>query len=91
MKPKYEPKTVAQTLGYLIEECGEVLAATGKTIRWGVDSANPDIRLDHRESNRDWILRELKDLEGAVMRAREALDVPMPDLLTRIGREECPS
>lgn len=33
MKPEYEPKTVGQALGYLIEECGEAIAAAGKSIR----------------------------------------------------------
>ena len=34
MKPEYEPKDTLQKLGYLIEECGEVLAAAGKSVRW---------------------------------------------------------
>ena len=32
MNPRYEPKTLKQKLGYLVEEAGEVLAAAGK--RW---------------------------------------------------------
>ena len=36
MKPGYEPETFKEKLGYLIEECGEVLAAAGKTIRCGL-------------------------------------------------------
>jgi NTP pyrophosphatase (non-canonical NTP hydrolase) len=71
MKPQYEPKTTAQALGYLVEECGEVLAAVGKTQRWGLESTNPDLPIEEdRETNRDWILRELKDLSGAIDRAR---------------------
>lgn len=73
MKPQYEPKTVEQALGYLVEECGEVLAAVGKTQRWGLESTNPEIPIEKQETNRDWILRELCDLELAIERARKFL------------------
>lgn len=36
MKEIYKPETVEQKLGYLVEECGEVLSAIGKSIRWGI-------------------------------------------------------
>ena len=42
MKPQYRPITLGQKLGYLVEECGEVLAAVGKTQRWGLESFNPE-------------------------------------------------
>jgi hypothetical protein len=108
VKPEYEPQTTEQALGYLVEECGEVLAAVGKTQRWGLDSRDPDdpgncrtcerfasehgrcqegcddrcsarcgcachtcdAYIDPRETNREWILRELTDLEGAIERVR---------------------
>jgi NTP pyrophosphatase (non-canonical NTP hydrolase) len=73
VKPEYEPHTVAAKLGYLVEECGEVLAAVGKTQRWGLESYNPELPVERRETNRDWILRELNDLEGAIARVRGAL------------------
>lgn len=73
MKPQYEPKTLEQKLGYLVEECGEVMAAVGKTMRWGLESVNLDLPEDEQETNRDWIVRELRDLEGAINRARAAL------------------
>jgi NTP pyrophosphatase (non-canonical NTP hydrolase) len=66
MKDKYYPETLEQKLGYLVEECGEVLAAVGKAQRWGLDSYNPELAIDERETNREWILRELKDLELAI-------------------------
>ena len=75
MKPEYEPTTVAETLGYLVEECGEVLAAVGKTQRWGLDSVNPELPPAEQETNRDWILRELRDLAGAIHRVRRILGV----------------
>jgi len=76
---KYMPKTVETTLGYLVEECGEVLAAVGKTQRWGLDSSNPELRarpgdFDVKpEKNREWILRELLDLENAIKLTRLAI------------------
>jgi NTP pyrophosphatase (non-canonical NTP hydrolase) len=73
MKPQYEPKTPAQKLGYLVEECGEVLAAAGKTLRWGPDSANPEVPPSQQETNREWLLRELADLNGAIRRVEALL------------------
>ena len=58
MKPQYEPKTNLQRLGYVVEECGEVLQAIGKTIRWGLESVNPELPPEQQESNAAWILRE---------------------------------
>lgn len=73
MKPQYEPKTTEQALGYLVEECGEVLAAVGKTQRWGLTSTNIELPIEEQETNRDWILRELRDLELAIERVRKFL------------------
>jgi len=58
-------------LGHLVEECGEVLAAAGKTLRWGPDSYNPELPKDQREKNIDWLRRELADLESVINRAKE--------------------
>lgn len=74
MKAAYRPQTTQQRLGYLVEECGEVLAATGKTLRWGLESFNPELSKRKRETNRKWILRELKDLDRAIQLVREALE-----------------
>ena len=73
MKPRYRPKTTEQKLGYLVEECGEVMAAVGKTIRWGLESYNPELKPADRETNREWILRELHDLERAVDMVKQEL------------------
>ena len=72
MKPQYEPLTTEDKLGYLVEECGEVLAAVGKTLRWGLESVNPEIP-QPRETNREWILREIRDLKGAIRRVEKEL------------------
>lgn len=66
MKDCYKPKTQKQKLGYLVEEMGEVQAAVGKTIRWGLDSYNPELPTELQETNRQWILRELVDLKRAI-------------------------
>jgi NTP pyrophosphatase (non-canonical NTP hydrolase) len=66
MKPEYMPKNPQQRLGYLIEEAGEVLAAAGKTLRWGYESSNPELMPEERETNRAWLKRELKDLKRAI-------------------------
>ena len=71
--PAYEPKTLAGKLGYLVEECAEVLAAVGKTQRWGLESFNPEVPPEKRETNREWILREMLDLERAIGMVRAAL------------------
>ena len=70
---KYYPKNILQKLAYLVEECGEVQTAVGKTLRWGLNSYNPDLPEKERETNREWVLRELKDLEQAIKIAKEGL------------------
>ena len=74
MNKLYEPVTFQQKLGYLVEECGETMAAVGKTMRWGLDSFNPELPADQRESNRDWIKRELKDLRRSIRFVEQSLD-----------------
>ena len=76
MKPEYAPKTTAAKLGWLVEEMGEAQAAIGKTLRHGLGSFNPEPGSD-RELNGDWILRELRDVEHAIVLAREAICVEM--------------
>lgn len=73
MKTEYYPKTIEQKLGKLVEECGEVLAAIGKTQRWGLESVNPEPGAS-TETNREWILRELIDLLEAVHIVQAALN-----------------
>jgi len=78
MKYKYDPVTVGQKLGYLVEECGEVLAAVGRTQHWGLERGGESQDLkDTRETNRKWLLRELDCLEHACTLLRKALDEPM--------------
>ena len=74
MKPEYEPRTTMAALGYLVEECGEVPAAAEKTIRWGLNSTNPELPPEQQEINEAWLRREMKDLTGAIRRMRKFLD-----------------
>lgn len=73
IKPEYEPKTLDQKLGYLVEEAGEVQAAVGKAIRWGLESSSPELPPEEQVTNRDWILAELVDLERAIGYVRAEL------------------
>lgn len=60
-------------LSHLIEEAGEVLAAAGKTQRWGRDSTNPTLVKGDKnfgETNEEWLMREIGDLELAIIRLR---------------------
>ena len=52
----------------MIEECGEVLAAAGKTQRWGPFSSNPLLPKEQQETNIVWLVRELGDLKNAIAR-----------------------
>jgi hypothetical protein len=64
---KYEPGNEWEALGYFIEEAGECLAAAGKTLRWGFESFNPEPGAS-RETNREWLAREVADLKEAIKR-----------------------
>lgn len=61
-------------LAHVIEECGEVLAAAGKTQRWGRDSVNLEIPPSEQEKNIDWLKRKLFDLKGAIVRLELAIN-----------------
>lgn len=77
--PRYEPADEKQRLGYLIEECGEVLAAAGKSLRWGYESSNPELLPEDRETNRAWLRRELGNLKAAIERIEPDLTPSQKD------------
>jgi hypothetical protein len=66
--PAYVNKGSA--LGKFIEECGEALAAAGKTVRFGWNSYNPEGASS--EVNEDWLRREVADLEEAIVRLKKS-------------------
>lgn len=87
MKPgdHYYPASLDQKLGYLAEEAGEVLAALGKSQRWGLDSYNPELPEEKRETNAAWLMRELQDLKQSIWFVEQALTSDStPGLLTPV-------
>ena len=64
-------KDKGNSLGYFIEECAEALVAAGKTVRYGWDSYNP-LRGASRETNEEWLKREIIDLEHAIERLKKS-------------------
>lgn len=73
MNPKYLRPGAEFAIAHLVEECGEVLAAAGKSQRWGLNSVNPEVPIGRQETNRAWLLRELDDLEVAIHRVRQEI------------------
>ena len=71
---KYIRHDFDSCLGHLIEECGETLAAAGKTVRFGWSCVNPELPADEQESNIVWLKREMDDLQGAMDRMRVCID-----------------
>lgn len=61
-------------MAHAAEEAGEMLAALGKTMRWGRDSVNPELPADQQETNEAWLRREIADLRGALDRLEGALN-----------------
>ncbi len=73
MKDEYTPWGEEQTIAYLVEELGEAIAAAGKLLRWGEHSTNPELKPGdetYGETNGEWLLRELVDVEEAIKRTR---------------------
>lgn len=66
MNPEYMPADPAGRLFWLLEELGELVAALGKTGRFGPDSYNPELPPNQRERNCDWVLREMEDVRAAM-------------------------
>lgn len=78
MKKEYMPLDHNSRLFYLIEELGELQSALGKAGRWGMESSNPELPPEERETNAEWIKREIADV-------RAALDLCEPDIDAHIG------
>jgi hypothetical protein len=67
------PMTLPRKLAHLAEEAGEVIAAVGKTLRFGLESENPELPDKVREKNRVWLKREIQDLKKAIAKVEELL------------------
>lgn len=74
MKPEYLRPGFDFALAHAVEEAGEFIAAAGKTQRWGRMSVNPELPPEQQETNRDWLLREITDLRGALDRLEAAIN-----------------
>jgi hypothetical protein len=72
--PRFLQRGFDKQLAHLVEECGEVLAAAGKTQRWGRDSVNPLIPTIAQETNEAWLRRELADLRQSIDRLEATMD-----------------
>jgi hypothetical protein len=70
---KYLQDGFDKKLAHVIEECGEFLAAAGKTQRWGPFSVNPELPREMQEFNVDWLWREMMDLSETMGRLIESI------------------
>ena len=71
---KYIRHDFKRSLAHLVEECGETLAAAGKTLRWGPRSFNPELMPADRETNIAWLEREMNDLREAMDRLQKCIN-----------------
>lgn len=76
--PRFLQNGPDKRLAHLIEECGEVLAAAGKTQRWGWKSVNPLLPPEEQEENVTWLRREMCDLREAMDRLEDVLNMTFP-------------
>lgn len=77
--PRYMRPGLNFAVGKAVEEMGELQAALGKTLRWGWLSYNPELPEAARESNKEWVKRELKDVRCAL----DNLEKEMAETLTQ--------
>lgn len=63
---KYMRPGLPFAIGKAVEELGELQAALGKTLRWGWQSSNPELPPNARETNIDWVRREIADVRHAL-------------------------
>lgn len=79
--PKYLRGGFDFQLAHVVEECGEVLAAAGKTQRWGRASIDPTLLSDDPlfgETNEAWLIREMRDLFDAMARLANTMGHATP-------------
>ncbi len=72
--PRYMRPGVAFAVGKAVEELGELQAALGKTLRWGWLNSNPEPNVTYRETNLEWVRREIADVRGALDNLEKTLD-----------------
>lgn len=72
--PRFLQDGFDKQLAHAIEECGEFLAAAGKTQRWGPWSVNPLLPACNQETNLVWLKREMDDVIQALLRLSLTID-----------------
>lgn len=65
----YLPKTPERKIVHLMEECGEVIQACAKVLRFGPDEAHPVTGRTGAETLRS----EIRDLRAAIRKVEELL------------------
>lgn len=75
--PKYVRHNLPFALAHAIEEAGELLAAMGKTLRWGWQSVNPELPHSEQETNAAWVRREIKDVREALDNLEREMETPL--------------
>lgn len=73
MDQKYLQEGFELTLAHALEECGEFIAAAGKTQRWGPWSSNPELPAEAQEMNILWLEREMNDVLETMTRFKHEL------------------
>lgn len=72
--PKYMRPGLDFARGKAIEELGELQAALGKSLRWGWESANPELPPGQRVTNIAWVRDEMRDVRDALDNLERELD-----------------
>lgn len=72
--PRFLQDGFDKRLAHAMEECGEFVAAAGKTQRWGVWSVNPLLPKHAQEANIVSLRREMADVRQALDRLEVAIE-----------------
>jgi hypothetical protein len=71
MDDRYKQEELKKRFDHAVEECAEFISAYAKMSRWGAFSYNPELPKELRETNIDWVYREMQDVREAFDRMQE--------------------
>lgn len=74
--PRYMRRGLDFARGKMIEECGELCAALGKSLRWGWLSSNPEI--SDGKTNSEWVALEMQDVRDALDNLQREMAANIP-------------
>lgn len=80
----YRPQTtdsLEAKLSYLAEEAAEVIQAVTKIQRWGMQSFNPELPVEERQTNEEKLVEEIEDLNYAISLIGQHYDDEMQNLV----------